>query len=70
MKLVYGFRLNIEMPFEYLMKQRFISMHIPAVFTKMTSLILIEKSSRIISENGLYSESVIYVSKFSNTCWR
>lgn len=35
-------------------------MHIPAVFTKMTLLIFIEKSLRIISEKGLYSESVIY----------
>ena len=50
MKLVYGFCLNIEMPFEYLMKQYFINMHICVGFTKM-SLIFIEKSLRIISEN-------------------
>lgn len=43
MKLVNGFCLNIAMPFEYLMKQYFINMHMCVVFTKVMLLIFIKK---------------------------
>lgn len=64
MKLVYGFCLNIEMPFEYLMRVLYKYAYLCWVFfffLQKCHWFLIEKSLRIISKTPLYSKLVIFV---------